>query len=206
MTGQPRPVRAVLLSGPPAAGKTTVGRDLAHHLGAALLDLDTATAALVAVVARLVGTVDLDDPALASVTRDARYETLVALAEENIRIGTSVVLVAPFTVERRDPAVWDRLTARLRDAGAEPLLVWLRLDEAEVAARLRSRAAERDLAKSGAPEDVAAGLDLGAPVVAHQAVDASRPPAEVLAAARAAVDRPLRAGGPARVQGATPDR
>lgn len=184
-------MRAVLLSGPPAAGKTTVGRDLARHLGAALLDLDTATAPLVAVVAHLVGTTDLDDRGLATQTREARYETLVALAEDNLRMGTSVVLVAPFTAERRDLAAWERLAARLRKAGGEPLLVWLRLDSAGVAARLQARGADRDRAKSAGPDSIAATLDLDAPDVPHVVVDASGPTAAVLTAARTAVDSSL---------------
>jgi len=188
MTGEPRPPRAILLSGPPAAGKTTVGQDLARHLGAALLDLDTATAPLVAVVAQLVGTTDLDDRGLATATREARYETLIALAEDNLRMGISVVVVAPFTAERRHPTAWERLVARLREAGGEPLLVWLRLDAVHVAARLRARGAGRDRAKSADPESVAAALDLNEPDVPHAAVDASRPIVAVLAAARAAVD------------------
>ncbi|MBA2770074.1 MAG: AAA family ATPase [Sporichthyaceae bacterium] len=188
MTGQPRRARAVLVSGPPAAGKTTVGRALAGHLGAALLDLDTATAPLVAVLADLLGTADLDDRRLVAATRHARYETLVALAEDNLRAGMSVVLVAPFTAERRDAATWGEMTGRLRDAGGEPLLVWLRLDTASVAARLRARRADRDRAKSADPETVAASLDLGAPDVPHVVVEAVAPLDAVLAAARAAVD------------------
>ena len=113
---------AVLLTGWPAAGKSTVGRALARRLGAALVDQDTATAPLVAVVAGLVGTDDLDDQRLAGPTRTARYETVTALAEDNLRIGTPVVLVAPFTRERRDPGARAALNRRLRAAGGTPLL------------------------------------------------------------------------------------
>jgi predicted kinase len=99
---EPGPPPAVLLTGSPAAGKSTVGRALARRLRAALVDQDTATAPLVAVVADLVGVDDLDDRRLAGPTRGARYEAVTALAEDNLRIGTPVVLVAPFTSERRD--------------------------------------------------------------------------------------------------------
>ena len=179
---------AVLVAGPPGAGKSTVGRDLAGHLHAALLDLDPATAALVAVVADLLGTVDLDDARLATATRGPRYETLLALAEDNLRAGMPVVLVAPFTVERRDEAAWAGVAARLRSAGGAPLLLWLRLDAAGVAARLRSRSADRDRAKMAGLDGVAAGLDLEAPAVPHVVVDASLAPEALRAAARAAVD------------------
>lgn len=182
-------VPAVLLAGPPASGKTTAGRGLARHLGAALLDLDTATAALVQVVADLLGTPDLDDPRLAQRTRGPRYDTLLALAEDNLRAGTPVVLVAPFTAERRDAGTWAASAARLQSAGGQPLLLWLRLDAGQVSDRLRARAAARDLAKRADPERVAAGLDLDPPGVPHVAVDAGQTPEAVLADLLAAVDR-----------------
>ena len=51
---------------------------------------------LVRVISGLTGVHDLDDPALARLTREARYETLVGLAVGNLRAGRPVVLVAPF--------------------------------------------------------------------------------------------------------------
>jgi predicted kinase len=165
---------AVLLTGWPAAGKSTVGRVLARRLGAALVDQDTATAPLVAIVAELVGVDDLDDPRLAGATRRARYETVTALAEENLRVGAPVVLVAPFTDERRDPDAWAALDRRLRAAGGRPLLVWLQLRPATAVGRLRARGAARDLTKITDPGAFLAGLDVTEPVGPHLAVDGER--------------------------------
>jgi predicted kinase len=175
-------VRAILIAGPPAAGKTTVGRGVARQLGAALLDLDTVTGPLVEVVAGLVGTADLDAAALAGATRTARYATLLAVAQDCLRSGTPVVLVAPFTAERSDPAAWREWVAALRAAGGEPLLLWLRLGAVEAAARMRDRGAARDREKAGG-----ARADVRQPVVPHVAVDAAAPPAAVLAAVLAAL-------------------
>lgn len=166
-------VPVVLLAGPPAAGKTTVGRALARHLGAALLDQDTATGPLTAVVADLVGVHDLDDHRLAGPTRAARYETVTALTEDNLRAGTPVVLVAPFSLERRDVAAWAVLELRLRAAGGAPVLVWLRLDPATVVARLRARGADRDVAKLADADVFRGALDVAEPAVPHIAVDAA---------------------------------
>ena len=86
---------AILIGGPPATGKSTLAEALAPRLGAALLDLDVATAPLTRVISGLTGVHDLDDPALARPTRAARYETLIGLAAANLRTGRPVVLVAP---------------------------------------------------------------------------------------------------------------
>ncbi|GIF76664.1 AAA family ATPase [Asanoa siamensis] len=111
------PPLAVLVGGPPASGKTALARALAAHLGATLLDLDVLTGALTAVVAELVGATDLDDPRLAGVSREARYATVFDAAADNLAIGNAVVLVAPFTRERRSPAAFAAAAERLTTAG-----------------------------------------------------------------------------------------
>jgi predicted kinase len=169
----------VLLSGWPGSGKSTVGRTLASRLSAALVDQDTVTGPLVSVVADLVGVHDLDDDRLARPTRDARYETIAAVAEENLQVGIPVVLVAPFSRERRDPNAWEALDARLRAAGGSPLLVWLQLEPAAVVSRLRARGAERDLAKLADPSSFLAALDHAAPAGPHLVVNAEATPVDI---------------------------
>jgi predicted kinase len=122
-----------MIGGPPATGKSTLAAALAPRLGAALLDLDVATGPLVRVISGLTGVHDLDDPALARLTREARYGTLTGLAAANLRTGRPVVLVAPFSTERADPSAWATTTRLLE---AEPTLVWLHLPPGELVRRL----------------------------------------------------------------------
>src|SRR5215212_9585234 len=75
---------AILISGAPATGKSTLAAALAPRLGAAVLDLDVATGPLTTVVSDLIGVADLGNGELARLTRGPRYETLFALAEENL--------------------------------------------------------------------------------------------------------------------------
>jgi predicted kinase len=166
------PPVAVLVSGPPATGKSTLAHALAPRLGAAILDLDVATGPLVGVVSDLIGVRDLNDPALARLTRDARYDALLALASDNLRAGRPVVLVAPFSAERSQPSAWAATVARI---AAEPVLLWLHLPPAELVRRLAGRALPRDEDKIGAPGSYLAGLDLAPPVVPHLALDATQP-------------------------------
>jgi len=190
MPSETAPPPAVLLTGWPAAGKSTVGRALARRLGAALVDQDTATAPLVGVVADLVGVHDLDDARLAGPTRQARYETVTALAEDNLRVGTPVVLVAPFTDERRDPLAWRALDRRLRAAGGSPLLVWLRLQPATGVPRLRAGGATRDLAKAAGTAAFIAALDVAEPAGPHLTLDGESPTDDVVRAILAALAAP----------------
>jgi predicted kinase len=166
----------VIVSGPPAAGKSTLGAGVASVLGAALLDQDVLTGPLTAVIAGLLRTTDLDDPVLAEATRDARYETIVAAAADSLRCGTPAVLVAPFTAERAGPGRWAALAARLTAAGGRPRLVWLELPAGELLSRLRARGADRDAGKLADPAGFLSRSQVATPVIPHLAVDATWPP------------------------------
>lgn len=178
---------ALVVSGAPATGKTTLGAALARDLGTALIDLDTATAPLISVVSHLVGTDDLDDPRLGGSVRVARYETVTAVAEDCLRAGTSVVLVAPFTRERQDPAVWCALAARLTAAGGEPRLVWISLPAAVAEARLKARGAARDKTKAFDGSTYPAGLEVAPPQVPHVIVQGESSTVEQVSVIRAAL-------------------
>jgi predicted kinase len=171
---------ALVLTGAPATGKSTLAAFLASRWRAALIDQDVATQPLVDVVAGLVGASDLDDPRLAAATRSARYEVVTAVAESNLRVGNPVVLVAPFTAERSSVEAWSRLRGRLTEAGGEPLLVWLSLPPSQIVARLRLRAALRDAAKLADPA-YEASLPTAEPVVPHLRLDATLPPERLTA-------------------------
>ena len=153
---------AVLIGGPPATGKSTLAMALAPRLDAAVLDLDVATAPLTRVVSELTGLHDLDDPALAGLTREARYDTLLGLAAANLAAGRPVVLVAPFTLERSRVSAWAATTRRIP---AQATMVWLYLRPAELIGRLAERGLARDESKLRDPASYLTGLDLEPPAI-----------------------------------------
>jgi predicted kinase len=168
--------RALLVAGPPASGKSNLGRALARRLRAGLLDQDALTNPLVAVVAGLVEAGDdLDHPRLRELVRDARYDCLLDSAALQLRCGTHAVLVAPFTAETQDPERWRAVERRLRDSGASAVhLVWLQASAQLLERRLRLRAAPRDRPRLDDPRLRQAWLDaIRPPVVPAVTVDAS---------------------------------
>ena len=171
--------RALLISGAPATGKSTLAVALAPRLGAALLDLDVATGPLTTVVSELLGASDLSAPQLAACTRAPRYETLFALAEDNLRAGLSVVLVAPFTAERT-AAGWRAATDRLAPYADGLTLVWLHLPPGELADRLIRRGATRDRDKLRSPDAFLATVPPDPPAAPHLALDARLPVAHLV--------------------------
>jgi predicted kinase len=169
--------RAVLIGGAPGTGKSTLAAALAPRLRAAVLDLDVATGPLTRVVGDLLGLSDLSHPRLAALTRGPRYDTLLALAADNLAAGLPVVLVAPFTAERSVRG-WTAATDRL--PGAAPVLIWLRLAPDRLLDRLRRRDAVRDADKVADPDAFLATVDAEPPAVAHLALDAGRPVADLV--------------------------
>jgi predicted kinase len=194
LAAEPFSPLAVLVCGAPGSGKSTVGALVARRLRAALLDLDTATASLVAVIGELHGTDNLDDPLFACRTRAARYEALTSLAEDNLAAGISAVMVAPFTLERRDPQAWGALRRRMEQVGGGTTMVWLRISADEVVRRVDQRAAGRDRAKLRG--DWSARLDLEPPTVPHLEVNALLSPAAMAEAVLSSLPREPRDRGP----------
>jgi predicted kinase len=174
---QTRHPLVVLVAGAPGSGKSTVGRLLAQKLAAALLDLDTATGPMVAVLSGPQGP-SLDDPIFSALTRAARYETLFRLAEDNLAVGRTSVLVAPFTTERRDEAAWAVLESRMRRRGSSLVMVWLRISADEVRRRVDRRGAARDIEKL--PGAWPAAADLEPPQVPHLEADALLSPPHIV--------------------------
>jgi predicted kinase len=169
----------ILVTGAPATGKSTLAVALARRMTAALIDQDVATGALVDVIGSLIDVHDLDDPRLAALTRSARYETIARLAEDNVRAGLAVVLVAPFTTERRHLDRWRVLERRLSRSGAVPILVWLQLEPRQILARMRARAAARDVDKLRDESNLLARLDLDPPVGPHLRLNGAAPVADL---------------------------
>lgn len=92
-----------IVMGPPGVGKTTYGTKLAVELRAAFVDIDTATEAVVRAGLELAkqSIDDRDSPLFKATFREPIYETLFAIALNNLS-HLDVVITGPFTKESRD--------------------------------------------------------------------------------------------------------
>jgi predicted kinase len=80
----------IILGGLPGTGKTTIGRELAHELGAVYLRIDSIEQAI------------RDSGVLSGPLDDAGYRAGYAIAEDNLRVGRTVIAdsVNPLPVTR----------------------------------------------------------------------------------------------------------
>ena len=132
-----------MVCGNAGTGKTTWARQLAQRQAAALLDIDTVSERLIIAAQRELGQDpnDRDSSEYKRVFRDAVHETLFAIARE---CAGSVVLVAPFTQERRRVDFPDWLQKK---CDQRPEIHYFVTSESVREARLRARQNPRDAAK-----------------------------------------------------------
>jgi len=134
-----------IVLGPPAAGKTTFGKQLAAKRQAAFLDIDTATEPVVRAGLKLArhDPDDRDSQLFKSTFREPIYEALFNTASENLD-HTEVVVVGPFTQEARNPDWLDTLKKKFN---TEVIAYFVTCGIATRKARMRKRANPRDRAK-----------------------------------------------------------
>ena len=145
MHQKPAPTPTLLLiSGPPGAGKSTLGRSLARALCAAILDKDC-----------------IDEPFSPgdrgpTYTREVEPRVLAALlnlAQLNLETGLTVLLDVPWTHILLNSPEWiDRIQALAVRCKATLRVVELGLSESALRARLLSRGLDRDQSKLATEE------------------------------------------------------
>lgn len=137
--------RLILVAGEPASGKSTLARALARKLAAAYLDMDTLSFPFLERCIR-------EDHGFKDSTRyrdhyrDAEYRSLLATAADNLATGIDCIVVAPFRLERANPALAAYLRERFRIA-ATTVGIDIKIGRAQQLENIRSRGEVRDAAK-----------------------------------------------------------
>ncbi|MFI9556132.1 AAA family ATPase [Nonomuraea endophytica] len=171
--GSPRPI-LVLVGGYAGSGKTEFSRFLSDITGWAFLDKDSLTRPI---VERLLVTLGGDphdrhtDLYLKEV-RPFEYRCLMETAWDNLHVGTSAILSAPFIAELKDEAWFTRLENKCAAKGIDVAAIWVRCDPDSMREYIEFRGAARDAWKLDNWEQYAAGLDTDtSPPTAHLTVD-----------------------------------
>lgn len=148
--------KLIIVGGLPGTGKTVFGKLLAQQLKVCYLDKDTLTTPLVhALLEHLPesggATYDRDSDSYIREVRPAEYDCMMDQAFENLKIGNSVLVSAPFYREVRNQNWIESMKAATeqlgKDLSASLHIVWLTTPPELAQARLTARSAPRDKAR-----------------------------------------------------------
>ena len=137
--------KLILVTSPPACGKTYVAKALAHELQHIVyLDKDTLIV-LSKQIFKVAGQPYHRSSAfLQANIRDYEYVFVLALAMEALDYDDIVLINAPFTQEVRDNAFIANLKAKLAEKGATLAVIWVETSPEVVHQRMIDRNSDRD--------------------------------------------------------------
>ncbi|MGW0195881.1 AAA family ATPase [Nonomuraea sp. NPDC003201] len=171
--GSPKPI-LTLVGGYAGSGKTEFSRFLSDITGWAFLDKDSLTRAMVERLLISLGgdPHDRHTELYLSEVRPLEYRCLMETAFDNLKVGTSAILSAPFIAELADPDWVCRLTNRCAARGIDVAVVWVRCDAESMHEYIEFRGAARDAWKLNNWESYVSGLNTeSSPSTAHITVD-----------------------------------
>lgn len=154
----------ILVTSPPACGKTFISKELAKHLKHVVyLDKDT-----LIVLSKQIFVVANEEYNRSSdffekYIRDYEYYAVVDLALEALDYEDIVLINAPFTREIRDKKYIADLKARLAEKGAVLKVIWVETDVEVCHRRMIDRNSDRDTWKLEHWDEYVAGLNFDIP-------------------------------------------
>ncbi|ETA04000.1 putative kinase [Frankia sp. CcI6] len=167
----------VMVAGFPGSGKTEFARFIAEITGWPLLDKDTLSRPLTESLLLATG----DDPndrhsdTYVGRIRPLEYRSMFDTAFDNLRLGITTIVTAPFVRELGDARWVERMAKRAGNCGAAVAVVWLRCDIDSMRDYMESRDAARDSWKLSYWDDYLKTINPDArPVCTHYLVDNSR--------------------------------
>lgn len=156
--------KLILVTSPPASGKTYVSKQLAKALKHVVyLDKDTLICLSKQIFKVANEEYNRSSDFFEEHIRDYEYEAIVALAMEAIEYENIVLINAPFTREVRDMEYMDQLKAKLLEKGATLVVVWVETSIEVCKQRMFARNSDRDAWKLAHWDEYIADCDFSIP-------------------------------------------
>ena len=156
--------RLILVTSPPACGKTYVSRQLAKNLKHVVyLDKDTLIVLSKQIFAVAKQEYNRSSDFFEANIRDYEYAAIVDLALEALEYDDIVLINSPFTREIRDAAYMSALKAKLAEKGARLTVIWVQTDKEICRQRMIQRNSDRDHWKIAHWDEYIAGVNFDIP-------------------------------------------
>lgn len=156
--------KLILVTSPPACGKTYVSRKLADALTHVVyLDKDTLIPLSRQIFVAAGQEYNRSSPFFGKYIRDYEYEAIVALAMEALSYDDIVLINAPFTREIRDIGYIRRLKGQLAEKVASLVVIWVETSVEVCHQRMIARHSDRDTWKLAHWDEYIAGCDFSVP-------------------------------------------
>ncbi|MCH5350634.1 MAG: AAA family ATPase [Clostridiales bacterium] len=140
--------RMILVSSPPACGKTYISKQLAKNLNHVVyLDKDTLIPLSKQIFRVAKKPYDRSSDFFEENIRDYEYDVILDLAFEALYYADTVLINAPFTREIRDLDYIKKLKGRLAALGARLTVIWVVTDPEVCRKRMLKRNSDRDVYK-----------------------------------------------------------
>ena len=156
--------RLILVTSPPACGKTFISKQLAKNLKHVVyLDKDTLIPLSRQIFRVAKKPYDRSSDFFEEQIRDYEYEVILNLGLEALRYDDTVLINAPFTREIRDPDYMSRLRDRLKQCGARLTVIWIVSTPEACRERMVRRNSDRDTYKIKHWDEYVRTVDFSAP-------------------------------------------
>ena len=156
--------RLILVTSPPASGKTYISKQLAKKLKHVVyLDKDTLIVLSKQIFAVANQEYNRSSDFFEKNIRDYEYDAIVALALEALEYDDIVLINAPFTREIRDEKYMADLKAKLALKNARLTVIWVKTDVAVCRQRMISRNSDRDTWKLEHWDEYISGINFEIP-------------------------------------------
>lgn len=137
--------KMILVTSPPACGKTYISKQLAKQLQHVVyLDKDTLIPLSNRVFAAAGEEINRSSDFFEANIRDYEYETIVNLGLEALEYDDIVLINAPFTREVHSETFLTNFSSKLRQKGAQLVIIWVVTDVDVCHQRMIMRNSDRD--------------------------------------------------------------